>query len=44
MSDFTASTVAGGQEHHRDKRGSVFREITDTLRPEAGTADGALPR
>ena len=43
MSDFAASSVAGGQEHPRGKPSSILREIADTLRPGAGTAEGALP-
>ena len=38
-----ATTVAGAHEHLADRQRSMLQEIAASLRPRAGTADGALP-
>lgn len=43
MSTSGARASAHGDEHPWHKRSSILREIAETLRPRAGTADGVLP-
>ena len=41
MSTSSATAITAGDEH--PKQNSILREIADTLRPHAATADGVLP-
>jgi uncharacterized membrane protein YoaK (UPF0700 family) len=43
MSASTVTVTAAGDEHPRPGSIAILREIADTLRPRAATADGVLP-